>query len=328
MAAFTSIPIIDIGPLVEKSDDPTLGDHEDVAEVVRLLDSACKETGFFYAKSHGVPASLTDAVLQLSHEFFHLSYEEKLKIKMSSLSGFRGYQKIRENVTEGKGDIHEAIDYYKEFEYEAYGDLGHPLFGPNLWPQNPSRFKDVMEEYIEVMKGLSRKILRGIALALGGPPDVFEGNSAGDPFWVMRVIGYPPLINGVHHIKIEDSDISCGAHTDYGLLTLVNQDTHVCALQVRNQSGDWIWAPPVPGAFVVNIGDMLKILSNGIYKPTLHRVINKNPRYRVSVPFFLEPNFDALIEPLEFCRRGTENQEIKPAVYGKHLVNKVTTNFG
>lgn len=327
MSSFSSIPIIDISPLVEKIDDPALSDDEGVAKVVRLLDHACKEIGFFYAIGHGVPSSLTSAVLSLSYEFFHLSNEDKVKIKMGSKTGFRGYQMVGENITKGKPDLHEAIDCYKEFEYNTYGELGHPLFGPNLWPETPQKFKPVMEEYITVMKDLSRKILRGIALALGGPHDAFE-EKTNDPFWVMRVIGYPPLTNEVHSIKAGDSEISCGAHTDYGLLTLVNQDSESCALQVRNQSGDWIWAQPLPGTFVVNIGDMMKIWSNGRYEPTVHRVINKNPKYRVSVPFFLEPNFDAVIEPMNFCKQGVNGDVVKRVIYGHHLVSKVLSNFG
>lgn len=318
--------------MVEKSNDPRLGELEDVAKVVKLLDAACRDVGFFYAKGHGVPTSLSEAVLSLSREFFHRSSEDKLKIKMGRKSGFRGYQKVGENITKGQLDLHEAIDYYKEFEYEAYGDLGHPLFGPNLWPENPPKFKVIMQEYLEVMQDLAMKILRGIALALRGPPDAFEHNKTSDPFWVMRVIGYPPLIDGMLAMSFDDPGISCGAHTDYGLLTLVNQDAEPCALQVKNLLGDWIWAPPIPGTFVVNIGDMLKIFSNGQYHPTLHRVINNSSKYRVSVPFFLEPNFDAVIEPFEFCKLGAQNDKdectgAKPVIYGEHLVKKVLTNF-
>ncbi|KAE8819921.1 hypothetical protein D1007_02097 [Hordeum vulgare] len=76
-------------------------------------------------------------------------------------------------------------------------------------------------------------------------------------------------------------------------------------IMVRNQSGEWIYAKPVPGTFVCNIGDMLKVWSNGIYQPTLHRVVNNSPRYRVSVAFFYESNFDAAVEPVEFCWEKT-----------------------
>ncbi|PKI33372.1 hypothetical protein CRG98_046238 [Punica granatum] len=151
---------------------------------------------------------------------------------------------------------------------------------------------------------LSRKIIRGIALALGGSPEEFEGERAGDPFWVLRIIGYPRI------------------------LTLVNQDDGITALQVKNSSGEWISAPPVPGTFVCNIGDMLKIWSNGVYDSTLHRVINNSPKYRVCVAFFYEPNFDVGVEPLDFCVKRTGGaKKFERAVYGEHLVTKVTTNF-
>ena len=82
--------------------------------------------------------------------------------------------------------------------------------------------------------------------------------------------------------------------TQYGLLTLVNQEPHVAALQVKNAAGQWITAHPIPGAFVCNIGDMLRVLTNDRYMPTAHRVINADPEQdRVSIPFFYEPNFDA-----------------------------------
>eukprot|EP00250_Pteridium_aquilinum_P004809 c15008_g1_i1 orf=110-1114(+) len=333
MVTFTSIPVIDIGPLVEKSNDPRLGELEDVVKVVKLLDTACRDVGFFYAKGHGVPAALSEAVLRVSREFFDCKYEDKLKIKMNSGSGYRGYQRIGENVTKGRPDLHEAIDYYKEFEHDAYGELGRPLCSPNLWPEHPSDFKVVMQEYLEAMQDLAQKILKGIALALGGPSNAFELDKANNPFWVMRVIGYPPLTRGNQSVSLDDpEELSCGAHTDYGLVTLVNQDAEPCALQVKNQLGDWIWAPPIPGTFVVNIGDMLKIFTNGLYQPTLHRVINNNAQYRVSVPFFLEPNFDAVVEPFEFCRHGTQTvidscTGTKPVIYGEHLVKKVLTNF-
>ncbi|KAL6572985.1 hypothetical protein OROHE_002461 [Orobanche hederae] len=214
---------------------------------------------------------------------------------------------------------------YREVKPGMYGGLGETMLGCNKWPSDPPNFKNLMEDYVNRCTDLSRKIMRGIALALGGPMDVFEGNRAGDPFWVLRVIGYP--VNG-NKIPNEQNDVGCGAHTDYGLLTLVNQDDDITALQVRNSNGEWISAIPVPGTFVCNIGDMLKILTNGIYESTLHRVINKSHKYRVCVAYFYEPNFDAAIEPLDACVQKTGGiRNFEAAVYGKHLVSKVLTNF-
>ncbi|GAB2282639.1 hypothetical protein Dimus_017177, partial [Dionaea muscipula] len=296
-----------------------------VCEVVKQLDQACREAGFFYVKGHGIPDSLMHEVRSITHKFFELPLEEKLKIKLSADTGYRGYQEVGANITKGVPDRHEAIDCYKELREGNYGELGKPMEGSNLWPTYPVKFKTLMEEYINLCTDLSRKIMQGIALALGGSPNELQGKIAGQPFWVMRLIGYPEIANG--HEKAEN-DTGCGAHTDYGLLTLVNQDEGITALQVRNHSGEWICAPPIPGTFVCNIGDMLKILSNGLYESTLHRVINNSSKYRVCVAFFYETNFDAVIEPLDACIKMTGgNKKLGRAVYGEHLVSKVTTNF-
>ncbi|KAA8547131.1 hypothetical protein F0562_003560 [Nyssa sinensis] len=324
---FKSIPLIDISPLLAKWDDLNMAEDEGVAEVVSKLDRACREAGFFYVKGHGIPDSLIKEVRNVTRRFFHLPYEEKIKIKLSAATGYRGYQRIGENITKGIPDMHEAIDCYREMKQGMYGAFSKPLEESNQWPINPPNFKQLMEEYINLCTDLSRKIMRGIALALSGSADEFEGERAGDPFWVFRIIGYP----GVSRANGEDTptnDIGCGAHTDYGLLTLVNQDDDITALQVRNLSGEWISAPPIPGTFVCNIGDMLKILSNGLYESTLHRVTNNSPKYRVCVAYFYEPNFDAAIEPLDICiQRTGGTKKFEGAVYGKHLVSKVQTNF-
>ncbi|CAI0405748.1 unnamed protein product [Linum tenue] len=236
---FKSIPIIDIGPLLSKSDDPDMGSDPGVAQVVEQLDLACREAGFFYVKGHGVPDPLVKEVRSIARKFFHLPYEEKLKIKMTPEAGYRGYQRLGENITKGVPDLHEAIDCYTEIKPGRYGALGKPMEGPNQWPQHPPNYKELMEEYISLCTELSRKIMRGIGLALGGSPSEFEGDRAGEAFWVTRIIGYPgvPDANGDNKT---DNDVGCEAHTDYGLLTLVNQDDDITALQVL---------PTVPSSF-------------------------------------------------------------------------------
>ncbi|KVI02704.1 Non-heme dioxygenase N-terminal domain-containing protein [Cynara cardunculus var. scolymus] len=286
---FQSIPLIDISPLVAKCDDPDVGEDKDVAEVVRLLDQACREAGFFYVKGHGIPDSLIKEVRDMTHEFFDLPYEEKLKIKLSDATGYRGYQRVGENITKGIPDRHEAIDCYKELNKGMYGEL-------------------------------SRKIMRGIALALGGSVDEFEGKIAGDPFWVFRIIGYPGAEG------LQKNDVGCGAHTDYG--KFLQFRLGIPWIIVRNVSGEWISAVPIPGTFVCNIGDMLKILTNGLYESTLHRVVNNSPKFRVCVAYFYEPNFNAAISPLDMCvKKSGGNKKFESAVYGEHLVSKVLTNF-
>ncbi|KAL1195058.1 putative 2-oxoglutarate-dependent dioxygenase [Cardamine amara subsp. amara] len=322
----SQLPIIDISPLLVKCDDSDMAEDAGVAEVVGKLDRACRDVGFFYVIGHGISEDLINKVRVVTHQFFELPYEEKLKIKITPSVGFRGYQRIGVNFTSGKQDMHEAIDCYREFKQGKYGDTGKVLEGTNQWPENPKEYKELMEEYIKQCTDLSRNILRGISLALGGSPYEFEGKMVGDPFWVMRIIGYPGV-----HVNNQENDIGCGAHTDYGLLTLINQDYDKTALQVRDLAGNWIPAIPIPGSLICNIGDMLKILTNGVYESTLHRVINNSPRYRVCVAFFYETNFDAEVEPLDIFKEKyplkETSQVVKRVVYGEHLVSKVQTTF-
>uniref|UniRef100_A0A0D3H438 Fe2OG dioxygenase domain-containing protein n=1 Tax=Oryza barthii TaxID=65489 RepID=A0A0D3H438_9ORYZ len=294
---FKAIPLIDISPLVEKIDDPNMANDKDLDDCWTMH------------KGHGIAESLMKEVRDVTHKFFQLPYEEKLKIKMTPQNGYRGYQRLGENITNGKPDMQEAIDLIaekkKRHSIMRLLNLVNMEILPNQWK--------------ELICDLSRKIMQGIALALGGPVDAFEGRTAGDPFWVCRLIGYPVSTDILEEHR---TDTGCGAHTDYGLLTLVNQDDDICALEVKNQSGEWIYAKPIPGTFVCNIGDMLKVWSNGIYQPTLHRVVNNSPRYRVSVAFFYESNFDAAIEHVEFCRE--REQVVSPRLREEHVLRQGT----
>jgi len=175
-----------------------------------------------------------------------------------------------------------------------------------------------------------------------------------DSFWVLRIIGYPPLPN-------DDEGFSCGAHKDYGCLTFLWADDTRGALQVflpqqflavENpgaavrqegiEEGIWITADPIPGCIVCNIGEMWEIWTNGLYKSTLHRVIHRGSDYRISIPFFFEPNFDAKIAPIEAARRIQDDlsrtterhhtseqirKAYEPTIYGNFLLTKVRNNF-
>ncbi|KAL3722087.1 hypothetical protein ACJRO7_034444 [Eucalyptus globulus] len=286
-----------MGLLMAKCDDPDMGEDPGVAEVVRQLDQACREAGFFdvvsdfvSARSFGRAMVFPTPSLKrfLTHEVFELPYEEKLKIKMTPAAGYRDFVKISQGVP----DMHGAIDCYREVRQGMYGELGKVMEGCNQWPVNPSDLKPIMEEYVSLCTELSRKIMRGIALALGRSPNEFEGQRAGDPFWALHILGYPG------------------------------------ASKVKNLSGEWISAVPIPGTFVCNIGDMLKIWSNGLYDSTLHHIINSCSRHRVCVAYFYEPNFDVPVEPLDVCvGRTGGTRKFGRAFYGEHLVSKVQTNF-
>eukprot|EP01118_Nematostelium_gracile_P013301 TRINITY_DN5000_c0_g1_i1.p1 TRINITY_DN5000_c0_g1~~TRINITY_DN5000_c0_g1_i1.p1 ORF type:complete len:207 (-),score=48.88 TRINITY_DN5000_c0_g1_i1:52-672(-) len=193
------------------------------------------------------------------------------------------------------------------------------MHGPNQWPEKPEYFKQIFLDYVKEMTKLGASVMACLAVGLGLPEDFFVKEYISDPFWCMRVIGYPPLSSS------NSEGISCGEHCDYGCLTIVNQDSTPGALQVRNAKGEWINAEPIPGAFVMNIGDMVKVWTNGRYQSTLHRVVNKAEKFRVSIPFFYEPNFDTTVQPLDVCIG--KGPRFPPIKYGDHLKSKVFSNF-
>lgn len=330
------LPIIDIGPYL----DPTQPSSLERAAVSTALHDACVEYGFFYLDiSKYVDPSEPEELTQLAREFFFLPQEEKDIISITNQDNARGYQRLKENVTNGKADNHEGIDFYRPVENP---DKSKTLWGENQWPSVPGTFRQKYEQWIEKMKKLGMVVMKAMADGLGLNDDEWKELRAqvDDNFWVMRVIGYPPLPN-------DYDGFSCGAHKDYGCLTLLHADSTHSALQVflpksglsvteldglpnenGSEEGVWINADPIPGCIVCNIGEMWEIWTNGLYKSTLHRVIHRGSNYRVSIPFFFEPNFNANVKPLAGVLARTEHAKVYgPVIYGDFLLGKVGSNF-
>ncbi|ODO11572.1 hypothetical protein I350_00353 [Cryptococcus amylolentus CBS 6273] len=326
-----ALPIIDPAPYLSTSSGPAQVSAK--AATAKAIHEACRDIGFFYIR---VPDDfLSDhemkEVLELGREFFHRPEEEKMRIRLEESDNVRGYQKLHQNVTQGKADHHEGLDLYAPSPYPATSSNNglalRPLEGPNQWPTNPPSFKPRMEEWINKMKVLGLAVMH--AMADGLDMDEAEWKElkgcVDDSFWVMRVIGYPPLPEGM-------DGISCGEHKDYGCLTLLHADPIPDSLQVLSKSGEWLSANPLPGCLVVNIGEMWQIWTGGLYPATLHRVVHKSPSYRVSVPFFFEPHFDCRVKVLEAAKRkiakeGREAKPVEEVVYGDFLLGKVSGNF-
>jgi isopenicillin N synthase-like dioxygenase len=325
LRSFQSIPTIDISPFVEEDQC-----ESKKLEVAKQLDSACRSCGFFYVKGHGVRKELTDDVLGLAADFFEQPQEVKDTIAMSNSPGtFRGYQRMGENVTQGQADQHEAIDFFRENPSDATSDQLLFPFGKNQWPEggNTADFRRRYQEYVREMRRVGTAVMRGLALGLKLPEKYFDP-MYDDSFWVMRCIHYPP------RPPSESTDQGCGAHTDYGCLTIICSDGSRGALQAMNTDGEWVSGDPVEGAFIMNLGDMLNIWTDGLYKSTPHRVLATSSTStirptvgRISVPFFFEPNYDTQVTPLAVCCDETGGPKHAPQIYGEHLEKKVFSNF-
>ncbi len=228
--------------------------------------------------------------------------------------------------------------------------------GPNLWPEHPVGFREKYEAYVERMLELGSAVVEAMGMALGLEDGGVLVRATGRSWWVMRAIGYPPLPvvngdggggegNGVGEGEGEasgrellDGDgVSCGAHTDYGCLTLLLADDTPGALQVLSHNSPsstegseerWVNADPIPGTYIVNIGDMMERWTNGLWKSTRHRVVHRGKGFRVSVPFFFEPDFEARVGPLRECVESMGGERsFGEVVYGDWLLGKVRGNF-
>ena len=325
-----SLPIIDVAALVDSRSGPAAR-----AAVAAELDAAARRYGFFYATGHGVDAALVEQLVALSRAFFAQEEAAKLRIPMSAGGrAWRGFFPLGGELTSNRPD-------WKEGLYLG-GELGpeHPrvrdgviLHGANLWP-DIAGFRETVLAYLDALTRLGHALMRGVALGLGLPERWFHDHGTADPLILLRLFNYPsrPVPAGT------DALWGVGEHTDYGLLTMLWQDD-VGGLQVRTGSGDdgWIDAPPVPGTFVCNIGDMLDRMTRGRYRSVPHRVaINTSGRDRLSIPLFFDPDFDARVQPVPGSGPGMDdsgrrwdgaNLQAFAGTYGDYVTGKVGKVF-
>ena len=194
-------------------------------------------------------------------------------------------------------------------------------FGPNVWPAGPPEFRAVMERYFAAMPEVSETLLRGLALSLDLPETHFA-DFAQDASATLRLLHYPP-----QPANPEPGEKGCGAHTDFGALTLLLQDD-VGGLQVWDHADAWIDARPIEGAYVVNLGDLIARWTNGRYRSTRHRVINSSGRERYSAPFFFVGNPQQRIEPLPGCLREGETPLHPPVTVDAHVRERYAATYG
>jgi isopenicillin N synthase-like dioxygenase len=315
------LPVIDVHPLVSG------GPEAACAAVAGQIQSACRERGFFYVTGHGVPAGLLDRLAAAAAEFFALPDPVKLEIAMERGGrAWRGFFPVGAELTSGRPDLKEGLYFGAELPADDPRVLaGLPLHGGNLFPRQVPGLRPLVLSYLDALTGLGQAVLRGVALSLGLDAGYFADSCTADPTVLFRIFHYPPST---------DDGWGVGEHTDYGLLTLLAQDDSG-GLQIAAPEG-WIAAPPLPGTFVCNIGDMLDRMTGGWYRSTPHRVRNTTGHGRLSFPFFLDPGFGAEVPPLperaaagDDGGRRWDGQDLRAftGTYGDYLLGKVSKVF-
>ncbi|MFU6375676.1 2-oxoglutarate and iron-dependent oxygenase domain-containing protein [Metapseudomonas otitidis] len=310
-----TLPLIDIAPLYGT-------DNAAWRDVATQIDAACRDWGFFYITGHGIPPERIDALLAAAKAFFALPEAEKLKIDITRTAHHRGYGAIATEQLDPTqpSDLKETFDMGFHMAADHPEVLaGKPLRGPNRHPDLPG-WAALMEQHYADMQALAQTLLRAIALALGIERDFFDARFA-EPISVFRMIHYPP-----RHTARSADQPGAGAHTDYGCVTLLYQDD-AGGLQVRNVNGEWIDAPPIPGSFVVNIGDMMARWSNDRYTSTPHRVISPLGVHRYSMPFFAEPHPDTEISCLPNCSSADNPPKYPPVTSAEYLLSRFADTY-
>jgi isopenicillin N synthase-like dioxygenase len=318
---FSHIPIINVRDLI--------AGRAGKQAVASQLGEACRESGFFYVVGHGVDQALQDRLVEMSRRFFSQDVEAKMRVRMA-LGGraWRGYFRVGDELTSGKPDQKEGLYFGAELPPDhPLVKADTPLHGPNLFPDEPAGFGETVLHYMAQLTRLGHRLMAGLALGLGLEETYFAERCTGDPLTLFRVFNYPP--------PRDPALWGVGEHTDYGLLTILLQDDSG-GLEVRSRS-KWVAAPPVPGSFVCNIGDMLDRMTGGRFRSTPHRVRNPKPRDRLSFPFFFDPNFFSRVQPIELPgevpaddqseRWDRASVHVFQGTYGDYLLNKVGKVF-
>ncbi|MEW2435981.1 2-oxoglutarate and iron-dependent oxygenase domain-containing protein [Streptomyces caniferus] len=303
-AACGFVPVIDLS----SKDTP-----QGRVAIAEAIDQACMNSGFFVIVGHGVPQDLIDRMFAVTKSFFKLPHEEKDRV--AHRPGVSGYRRMGGTTAlsideETPPDLCEAFSAHvtgelSEEERKKLGDQWATWTLANIWPANPTGFRDVWQEYIDAVSDLAADLMRLFAVALGLSEDFFDdkfdrhGSSVAANYYPPQL--EPPL----------PGQLRRGPHTDFGSLTILYQEDDRGGLQVLQGKDNWRDVSAIPGSFVVNIGDLMALWTGGRWVSTMHRVINPergDTSSRVTIPFFYLPNHDATIESLRPCAESPDGR--------------------
>ncbi len=305
-ASATEMPVLDLGEwLAGGSIEP----------LVRQFDAACTNTGFFYIRNHGLPRAVLDAVFAATRRYHDLPMEERLKDKIDERFR-RGFMPIGVTKHPGhKADLKESYELGLDLPLtDPAVQAGLPLHGPNKWPADKPWLKDAAEAYFNETIEVGKRLLRIFAVAVGQPQEFFLQYMK-KPMVQSRLFHYPPQDDPTN------LELGAAAHTDYGMLTILAQDP-IGGLELRTRAGEWVAAPYIEDTLVVNLGDMVKVWTNGHYSSNLHRVANRTGRERYSIPMFFNLDYHTPVACLPAFRQDGVAPRHPPIYSGDYLVKR------
>ncbi|MCH9672672.1 MAG: isopenicillin N synthase family oxygenase [Gammaproteobacteria bacterium] len=304
------LPVIDISGLLHKEGRQQVADE---------IGQAAESVGFFYIANHGVGGQLISSVHRHAEQWFNQPLEHKQPYYIGWSKNHRGYVPQSEKgfyADEGSRN-YEAFDLALDLPYrDPDVTTGHPLLGPNRWPTQPG-FRRIVSHYYGEMARVGRLLAGAFEDYFGAPRGALT-DLMQKPTSQLRLLHYLEC-----DTPSESDMVNMGAHTDYECFTILHQGGP--GLEVLNMHGQWVPAPPIPGTFAVNIGDMLETWSNGRLRSTPHRVVHLGAE-RYSFPYFAAFDFDARIEPLAHLVHSQSNR-YPDVIAGHHLLGQLLRDF-
>lgn len=278
-----TLPLLDLSQLD--------GDARQRQRFLDELRAAARDAGFFYLRGHGVNNRLNAQLQQYARQFFALPEADKLAVQMVHSPHFRGYNRAAAELTRGQPDWREQFDIGAErpaLQLTNETPRWARLQGPNQWPEALPELKPLLLQWQQAMTAMSLRLLRAFALALSLPEQAFDTLYGDKPNEHIKLIRYPGR-------EATASGQGVGAHKDSGFLSFLLQDRQK-GLQVEIDEGRWIDAEPLEDTFVVNIGELLELATNGYLRATVHRVETPPAGSdRLSIAFFLGARLDAVV---------------------------------
>jgi len=267
----------------------------------QALGASFKRFGFAMVSDHGVPHDVVDRAWAATKAFFALPEEEKRRYFVEGGGGARGLTPFKTEIAKGATHV-DLKEFWHVGRELAKGHRFEELMAPNIWPDRPEGFRETFLDLFKALDDAGDRLLSAIARYLGLAPDWFD-HAVKDGNSVLRLLHYPP-------VPADAPEVRAGAHEDINLITLL-LGAEEAGLQLLERSGEWLPVKPPEGAMVVNVGDMLQRLTNNVLPSTTHRVVNPAPERRgharYSMPFFLHPAPDFLIETLPGCMEDRPN---------------------